>query len=71
MEKLYLDFINGDEVKMIKNLLKVLNTFILTGVALGYLVILYLATQFTIAITAFAIASLFATHFIKKWSKSQ
>lgn len=71
MEKIYLDFINGDEVKMLKNILKALNTFIISGITLIYIVFLCVATQFTIAITAFAIASLFATHLIKKWSKSQ
>lgn len=71
MEKLYDDFIHGDEVKMIKNILKTLNTFVLTGIALAFIVMMTIATQFTVAVTVFAIASLFATHFIKKWSKSQ
>ncbi len=69
MEKLYQDFINGDEIKLIKTLLKSVNAFVLTAITLSYLVTLYFMPHFMIAVTAFAIVSLFVTHFIKKWSK--
>lgn len=68
MEPLYKDFINGEEVKMIKNLLKSLNTLVMVAVVLGYLVVLDLLPRFTVVVTVLAIGSLFATHFIKKWS---
>lgn len=69
MEGLYSDFINGDEVKMIKEFLKSVNTVVLTGSVLGYLVLLDLLPRFTIVTSVLAVGSLFITHFIKKASK--
>ncbi len=71
MEELYNDFINGEEVKMVKNFLKAMNAITMTGAVLGYLVLLDMLPRFTIVVSVLAVASLFATHFIKKWSKLQ
>lgn len=71
MEKLLNDFLIGDEVKMFKKLIAQLNTIAMVGIVLGYLVILDLLPRFTVVITVLALLSLFAVHFIKKWSKQQ
>lgn len=69
MEDLYKDFITGEEVKMIKEFLKSVNTFAITAGVLGYLVVLDLLPRFTIVVSVLAIGSLFLTHFLKKWTK--
>ncbi len=69
MEKLLNDFLKGEEVKMLKGLIAQLNTIAMVGVVLGYLILLDLLPRFTIIITVLAAVSLFAVHFIKKWSK--
>lgn len=71
MQDLYEDFIEGDEVRMIKELISKANTVITTASVLGYLVLLDLLPRFTIVMTFLAVGSLFVTHFVKKWSKSQ
>lgn len=71
MEKLLNDFLNGEEVKMLKALVAQLNTVVMVGIVLSYLIILDLLPRFTIVISVLAIGSLFTVHFIKKWSKPQ
>lgn len=65
----YEDFTKGEEVSLIKNYLKNLNTLTILGVILGYLIMLDLLPKFTLAITVFGLISLVATHFLKKWAK--
>lgn len=69
MEKLLNDFLNGEEVTMMKKLLKELNTGAIVGGLLAYLIFLDLLPKFTIVLTVLALGSLFATHFVKQWAK--
>ncbi len=68
MEDMFKDFINGDEVKAVKDALKRMHTLTITCIVLVYLVLLDKLALATLTLTLLAGGSLFAAHFIKKWS---
>lgn len=68
MEDFYQDFINGEEIKMIKNFLASISVTFMVGAILGYLILLDLLPRFTLFMSVNGVVALFAAHFFRKWT---
>lgn len=67
MEKLYNDFIHGEEIRAIKRFIADLGAVVITAAIFCLLILAIFLPVLTGCVAGLAVSILFATHFFRKW----